>query len=408
LFLILSVLVFSSCKFQIVQKPTSDQLFYNAPTQYSVATPETQEVIVTKPNEHTYYPYDAGFTGIEVEDIEHIYGNNTFTNLTFKEPNPHGFCYAEEIDTLFYVNYAHPGVNPDPYYLYAYKDGVSTLIIEEAVNYINYWNGDLYFLTNDNLTDLYTQGQYIHGKLFKYNLKTKEKEQLLDEYIWDLSICDGYLYFRNSVALGESRISEFYRMSLDSREPEMTNYRPFFYGDYQLQFDPHPSNPRMGALELTNGIETIQILNYGFYKIAFSEYCINKGVLWFQYTDAEAKQQFASMDLTNGEVTTYHFKWDENLNIPFLLTSFDNFTVLDGKLYVLFGGMMAIYDPQKEILVPIPEYTDNMILRYYNVLCEIYTDGTSLYAYDWNLQTVHKITPNDNGTYENELIQPQE
>jgi hypothetical protein len=195
-------------------------------------------------------------------------------------------------------------------------------------------------------------------------------------------------------------------MSLDSREPEKTNYRPFFFGDYQLQIDPHPSNPQMCALELTNGIETIRVLNYGFYESFFSEYCIDKGVLWFRYTAVEAKPQVVSMDFTNGEFTTYQFKWVENLMIPNLLKGYDNFTVLNGKLYVLFGGMMAIYDPEKEVLIPILQHSDNIILRHYNALCGIYTDGTSLYSYDSILQTVYKITPNDDGTYDDELIQP--
>jgi hypothetical protein len=112
------------------------------------------------------------------------------------------------------------------------------------------------------------------------------------------------------------------------------------------------------------------------------------------------------MDLSNGEVTTYRFEWQEGLQIRHPLNDMNNFTVLNGNLYVNYGGRFAFYDPQQDALIPIPVYLVDVIQGDYNSMSRIYTDGTSLYAYDTFYRSVQKITPNGDGTNTEELIKP--
>jgi hypothetical protein len=164
------------------------------------------------------------------------------------------------------------------------------------------------------------------------------------------------------------------------------------------------------ALELTNGVETKRVLNYGYYNYQFSECCIADDILWFKYYDEEGNDQYASMDLSNGEVTTYEnrFKWDETISAPRLWDELENFTMLNNQLYVLNGGRMGLYNTQKESFDLIRNYLVDILGGNYNGLGRIYTDGTSLYAYDLIRQTVHKVTPNEDGTYTEELIDPHQ
>jgi hypothetical protein len=91
------MLFFTACQSQNQQHLDSEKLIYNKPTMESQIKDEIQELETQdkgniEPSEDTYYSYDAGFTGIDVKDIDHEYGNDTIANLTSQFARPHGFC----------------------------------------------------------------------------------------------------------------------------------------------------------------------------------------------------------------------------------------------------------------------------------------------------------------------------
>ena len=70
--------------------------------------------------------------------------------------------------TVYFVNYGEYEDN----YIYSYKDGHSTLLVDKIANFINYYDEKLYFLVDDKAPEawLWSWG----GELYCYDLKTKD------------------------------------------------------------------------------------------------------------------------------------------------------------------------------------------------------------------------------------------
>ncbi|MDR0947913.1 MAG: DUF5050 domain-containing protein [Lachnospiraceae bacterium] len=360
-----------------------------------------------------YYPYDVGYAGIKAADVPHKYGNTPFANFDFGDMD-RNICYVQETDTLYYVDYAWTDddyCDPDNC-LYSYKDGIRTLITNLPARYLNFWQGNLYFLSNSNISLFYNNlGLLTCGKLYKYEVATGEIELLLDEEIWDLNICDGYLYYCTSPNMEDYVLinaGDYCRMNLENGESEKTYLRPYFHGEYQLQVSPDPEKLFCVALELTNGTETVRLLDYGWYREK-ANYCIAEGKLWFVHNDEERNMAFSSMDLTTGDVITYQlsninpdarkdfFSEDERIEVRSIVS-------LNGVLYVTLNSYLFTYDTELEEMIPVEGEFDVPIGTVFWGIENLYTDGTYIYGYADGRDSIVKFRKLEDGLFTGEAI----
>jgi hypothetical protein len=234
---------------------------------------------------------------------------------------------------------------------------------------------------------------------------------VLEEQIWDLRICDGFLYYRiteSQTATDLPPTIKFYRLSIEGGTPEQTNLLPFFHGEYQLEFIPNPETLYSGAFALTNGLESVPLIHYQDATLFYSNFCIGDGKFWILHTCDKHSGTLSSIDLTTGEVYEYHLSGGAIKEGKHDLEEIECFTVLDGILYAISKGQLCYYDYEKEELVPIlnqlivPEIPIN-----YRGLGYIYNDGTYLYSYEvmnLSILTIHRTLPMGDGTFMQDAI----
>jgi hypothetical protein len=425
LFLIV-VLIFCGCQSSNISE--TNFLYYNQQPESEETLDQTQETSEKIDIRPEYYPYDAGYTGIEEEQVPHEYGNTPFANINFGYMD-RNICYVQEIDTLYYVDYAPVDDeygDPDNC-LYSYKDGVRTMITNLPARYLSYWRGNLYFLVNSDVNVFYSiLGNAACGKLYRYDIITGEVNLLLDEDIFDLNICDGYLYYRTAPVHGEKVVikndptapgyeavellstGDYCRLNLDNGISEKTYLLPYFHGEYQLQISPDSTNISLAALELTNGTETVRLLDYGLYRTS-ANYCIAEGKLWFVHNDEEKNRAFSSMDLTTGEVITYQlsninsnvrddFLWDE------ASITVGSVVLLNGVLYADLNSNLFFYDTELEEMIPVEGEFDVSIGTVFWGIRNLYTDGAYIYGYNDIRDIIVKFRKLDDGMYTGEII----
>jgi len=251
--------------------------------------------------------------------------------------------YDEETDTLYYANYQGRFGNEDDYYLYSFKDGKSELILEMPVNYINYYNGAVYFTSNEDILALY--GLYPlrpEGKLYKYNLFDKTIETLVEENVYNVIIYEDYIYYTTSpIVDNELKIIVggrlHFRIPVSGGEPEyMDDLRRFFYGEYQIR---ETYNEEKGfLLELVSEQKTERIT--GYIKGGIDRnFCILENKLWFNYLEG-TKHQIASVDLQTGETKIYGNGFDYGADFTFV--------VLDNEIYACEQNKNAVYKYNEE------------------------------------------------------------
>jgi hypothetical protein len=409
-FIFFSLFLLEAC----TQRSSEDIPIYHAPApmpsmdEYmETAITQTQETDINYEPHNP--PYDVGFTGVITEEIEHYYGNSNYyafmdsKDIYFLDNGygfTQGFCHNKETDTLYYVN-LEKGNN-----LYSYHDGVSTLLIDQYVNYPNYKDGSIYFLSNENPSKLFQLRDDTQGKLYRYGLEDGQIELILDQYIWDLRICDDYFYFSNSKSYdenGEKRPLLHYRMRIGDQKPEETDLLPFFYGEYQLQFIPSSKYEMYGALALTNGKQSIPLVGESD-RNDYRYYCIDDSKLWIKLIVPNSPTKLISIELSNGEVTEYPLVTQNRTNDEKEIYSLETFTVLDGVIYTISKGMLCYYDTEKMALVPLPEILVTVDSLLYNYMKSLYSDGESLFSYNSILGFVYKTTPQEDGTFTQESI----
>jgi hypothetical protein len=266
------------------------------------------------------------------------------------------------------------------------------------------------------------------GKLYQYDTATGELNLLLDEEIFDLNICDGYLYYRTAPVFGEKTIEkmsddptapgvegyvllstgDYRRMNLEDGISEETYLLPYFHGEYQLQVSPDPTNIYLAALELTNGTETVRLLDYGSYRDS-ANYCIAEGKLWFEHTDEDRNRAFSSMDLTTGEVIPYQLtNVDPNVRDDFFAENatiyVDSIVLLNNVLYVSLNYYLFTYDTELEAMIPVEGEFDVPVGMVFWGIRNLYTDGTYVYGYSDSRDIISKFRKLENGMYTGEVI----
>lgn len=330
--------------------------------------------------------------------------NSPFANISTYGTAPI-LSYDEESDTLYYVNYGGRFNKEKDNYLYSYREGVRELLVEMPVNYPNYLNGYIYFISNENTSALYAfTPSRPEGKLYRYNIVERTLELLVDEKVYNLVVYEDYIYYTTSPD-GDydddgnyiQKGWENFRLSTTGGKPEsIGEFLPFFYGEYQLRQGLSEENLRF--MELVSEDKAVRITG-NFEYFMEQTYCIGEDKFWFTYSENK-KTHLASIDLRNGETMTYQHDSDEGIF---------TYTVLNGELFALSGNFeskIVRYNSEDEAFITV-----DLSERHAQPV-HILTDGEYVYVqYQINAAKLSdtqifltRLIPSGNGMYEEEVI----
>lgn len=336
--------------------------------------------------------------------------NSPFANISAYGTAPI-LSYDKDSDTLYYVNYGGKNDREKDYFLYSYRGGVRELLIEMPVNYPNYQNGSIYFISNEDIDALYAfMTAQPEGKLYRYDVTEKTIEPLVDENVFNLVVYEDYIYYTTSPAGDYDDDGNYiqkgwknFRLSTSSGEPEaIGDFLPFFYGEYQLRKSPSDQEG-LYFMELVSDDSAVRITGDCKY-FADQTYCIEEDKFWIKYSENE-QTQLASVNLRNGETKIYQHGSDVNI-----LT----YAVLDGELFAIFDDFrtkIVRYNSDNEtfVNVDLPESHArpthiSTAGNYIYVLYEI-TKSTNNGIYEtYRHLFLSRLIPIGDGKYEEEAI----
>lgn len=266
----------------------------------------------------------------------------------------------DDSGTVYYVNYGEYEDN----YIYSYKDGSSTLLVDKIANFINYYDEKLYFLVDDKAPEAWPWSW--GGILYCYDLKTKETTRILDMSVYNLLVQDGVFYFCSEL-LPAGEGNRWYSMSMDDNAPkEMGRMLPFFYGEYQLAYS---DDDEYCALSLVKNSEEIVITNKGYFPNG--TFSIQGDSLWVNVYDGNIPA-VARINLSNGAQQLYKAEKTTASGFEMNMTTGMSFVSINNTLYVVSNSVVFIYNEQKEQFEPLLNNRCNA--------SHIYSDGESLYA----------------------------
>ncbi len=334
-------------------------------------TDNNTEPSIEIPDDILEFDYDIGFTGVTPTSPSPKSGTNTANNKSNFVLSL--VCSDEESGTVYYVNYGQDD------YLYSYKDGKSELVLEMPVNYINYIDGDLYFLSNGkDMPDLY---MFSPGALYKHNVENKTTELLLDEAITELIVNEkGFFFYIMEEPVRNDDGSTFtpatpYFMSFSDNTPiERGLYSPRFYGEYQLKRS-FKDGIFKGFVLNENGNEIIILPPIN----TFACECIVGDKLYFNNV---ADKTINSLNLKTGELKIFYSKSEPYMIENGVMTDIidiADYTVIGEDLFaVTENNYIYKYDEALSIFVPVNEY--NPFVDGHKIYKKIFTDGVDLYA----------------------------
>ncbi len=317
----------------------------------------TEETTVT-----IYEPvFNTEFTGIEINEKTPKRGNLPVNLVSTTWFEVYNVCVDEENNAVYYTNYDKNN------YVYSYKDGVSELILEVSANYLNYWDGSLYYTSSDRGMP----GQFdnfFSGKLYKYNLETKEQELILSDEIMGLWVTEKGLYFNKEVEGSTDNEGNpipayaMYNMPFDGEPDRCGIMQQYYYGEYQLSFN-------QNGLCLIKGDEEIPL--------------ITKNLTWQTFISDEKLYikgtNLYSLDLTNGEIETIYIRAEPYISGDYIVEMHEilDFTIIDNDIYATaYNQFIYKYDREKEMFVPDGEFIGENGLNYH----KIFTDGKNIFT----------------------------
>lgn len=262
--------------------------------------------------------------------------------------------------TVYYVNY---GTYEDNY-IYSYKDGSSTLLVDKIANFINYYDEKLYFLVDDKAPEAlpWSWG----GELYCYDLKTKETSRILEMSVYNLLVKDGVFYFCSEL-LPEGEGNRWYSMSIDDSTPkEMGRMLPFFYGDYQLAYS---DDDEYCALTLVGNSEEIVLTNKGYFRNG--TFSVQGDSLWVNVYEGNIPA-VARINLSDGTQKLYKAEKTTASGFDMNLTTGMSFETINNTLYVVSNSTVFVYSEGGERFEPL-------LNNHFN-FSHIYSDAELLYA----------------------------
>lgn len=351
----------------------------------NTAPPEEQKPIYPKSNSISASPIPTSNIVYDAQPKEGIFADFQGVEINTDTKKPAAsvanscyisskslVCYAEDIDTVFYVNYGEMRDN----FLYAYKDGKSELIVEKYANHINYKDGSVYFVAGDRPIPTTPLDFYREkGIFYQYNLADQTLNKMIDTEIFNLSIYpDGFYFYIDNIVFSDSGISGSstpvcYHLPFDSGVPEeVSPFLPIFYGEYQLaieHYDYEAGYP--GKVRLSSETNDYIILQNS--DFTYTSMFIEGDKLWIS-TGNVNKPSITSVDLRNG------------MNKEYNLNHLSSYTVMDGVLFAAADGKIFRYDDEEDSFIMIIELN-----RQKSNIHQLSTDGKYLYVCNFSIET---------------------
>jgi hypothetical protein len=393
--LLITVFILSGCgkNEAIDEKP-----IYNAPSSSVLEHIHDSEFCCSPTGNNGIF--NSNFKGVAITKESPTLVNSPFANISVPI-----ISYDNETGILYYVKYGGRYGNERDNFLYSYKDGESELLVEMPVNYIIYYNSAIYFTSNEDIMALY--GLFPprpEGRLYKYNIVNKTVELLVNENVYNLMLCENYIYYTTSFSLdGAGYLTEdsyqHFRIPTDGGEPEhIGDFRPFFFGEYQVK-EIFNKEEGLFSLELVSE-KNRTIIAKNFNSFIDRDYCIAGNTLWFKEWRT-SPTSLISIDLSNGEKKDY--KHDNAAEI-------NSFAVLEDELYMIASynrkKMLLKYDWKKEEFIeinPVNNTGYEYILTDGNYIYMVTLNSNSQNMNDWTYHLT-RLLPLGNGKYETEVI----
>ncbi len=337
---------------------------------------------VDNANETAYYvkddviiSTDIPFTGITINEKSPMRGDIA-SNSKYMLTNLSPICTDTSSLAVYYANYG--GDN----YIYSYSDGKSELLIEMPGNFLNYWNGDLYFISNGkNLPEL--NAYFYFGNLYKYNIKNKTTELVLDMKINYLTVNEKGIFFEGN----EDNVTQNYFLSFDGEKPvKLGLFVPLFYGEYQVSsvFDDE-TYKGLGLVSKDAG--HLFLPDDDGFQTELNKTIV--GDFFYYYDNSDAKVH--SLNFKTGQTESYsasseyYITNDEDGEIHNFaeVTSIDgeeqpkfaDYSVMDNQLYVIrYDNYIYKYNTDEKMFIPVYKAEK---LKYF---LRLYNDGINLYA----------------------------
>lgn len=350
---IVNLLTMSACTSNY---PTEDNTpIYNTPVKTIATEPVISDKALNELSANIFTDFSGIGEAASSENNQHFTKNNSMTNI---------ICHDEN-GVIYYVNY---GMFEDNY-LYSYNNGEITLLVDKITNFVNYYNGKLYFLVDDTAPERFPWSW--GGQLYSYDISTGTIEMILDKNIYNLCIQNDTFYFcseRYIDSNGNPGGNEWYSMKIGDSAPQKLNRQlPFFYGKYQLAFSDDSKKCR---LILTDGEDEIVVADSYDYRNSYFSIC--DGSLWVGIYDSDNIPSVARIDLTNGNQKLYRTEKETKSGFEMDTSTSVNFAVLHGQLYAVSQSVVYVYNEKDDGFEPL-------LKVHYNA-SHIFADGDFLYA----------------------------
>jgi hypothetical protein len=308
-----------------------------------------------------YWSFLSDFRGIKSE-VETPVTANIGINMKQDYFYPNLVCPDPVNDIVYYINYGKD------YYIYELNGETSTLIVAKKANYIQLWEGCLYFLAykDDNAS---TYNDFDCKSIYKYDLKAKKLELILDTNATNLYVTSEGIYYVNKDFLEDKTnfVIEGYHLDFYSNTPVKMDRLLFakYKNNYLREQRRDPNDPNdFGKilLQSNNSDDEITVKNDSRrYNITISDNTLYYSTGYYLY----------SLDLSNGNQKVYDMTKADSM------AESSEFSELDLKT------MFSAYQGYKNDIV-ISDYVtfkDNIYAAFFsNYLMKINKDGKIVVA----------------------------
>lgn len=327
----------------------------------------------------TVKPVEVDFKGITSDAVTPKLGNLAINiKLNYYAA---AFCPNTESGDIYYTNFK------DNSFLYKMSGEKSTLLVDKPANFINYMNGNIYFICALPKVD----GNYTEGSIYKLNLQTNKCELVLEAKATTLIATEDKLYYteyaEEATTDGYRLIISNFFLPIEGGTPVSAGNQPYMpYKDYQYAWN---TADGVNCFENINTKEKVNIDVSTAYSCVYGD---NYYSLW---------KGLNVLNLKTGEDETYErHDFDEMMQKASALFEYESagtwwdYTVIGNKLYIPYDGTMLCIDTDTDkaklltlkpkqsgangldVTGAAPDYRLNQTKEF----VKLFTDGKRLFA----------------------------
>lgn len=272
------------------------------------------------------WDYLDGFEGITSDYDTPVYAN---LGINVKIGSDISLVCPDPVSgAIYYVN------SGEDDFIYKLENEQSTLVLDKKANYIQIWDNELYFLS-DNISLKHLFNKVNPQSIYKYNLVTKELTLILDTNATWLFVNSDGIYYETSdeeiLSEDSSRITVVgYHIAFDCDTPQRAGYGEYYpYNEYYLKLANNGN-----VLHNKNTGDEILVIPMS-YKSYILNACIYEDVLYYLYG-----VKLYSLNLCSGKKKAYNIEDYENKQYDLFSGEkykqyFKDYTIMNGEILIL-------------------------------------------------------------------------